>query len=69
MLQMTWWETLVSALEVMQDNNDSFSSDELYANLRCFEKKLKQAGDYTQELRLIAFSTQLNDKQYNPPTS
>jgi gag-polypeptide of LTR copia-type len=37
MLRRPMWEALVSALEVMQGTNDTFTLDELYSHLRCFE--------------------------------
>jgi hypothetical protein len=49
MLQKSRWKALISALEVMQGTNDVFTPDELYTHLRCFEEKLKQAGDYHVE--------------------
>jgi hypothetical protein len=46
----------VSALEVMQDANATFTMDELYALLRSFEEKLKQADDYQQNTKYVVFS-------------
>jgi hypothetical protein len=55
MLRRSRWEALVSALEAMQGTNNAFTSDELYTHLRCFEEKLKQAGDYYVEPKQVAF--------------
>jgi gag-polypeptide of LTR copia-type len=69
MLRMSRWEALVSALEAMQGLNDAFMSDELYTHLRCFEEKLKQAGDYHVEPKQVAFPAQSNVKHFHPSSS
>jgi hypothetical protein len=69
MLRRTRWEAFVSALEAIQGTNDAFTSDELYTYLRCFEEKLKQAGDYHVEPKQVVFSTQSNVKHFHPSTS
>jgi hypothetical protein len=45
MLRRSKWKGYVSALEAMQGVQAAFTSDEVYAHLRSFEKTLKQAGE------------------------
>jgi gag-polypeptide of LTR copia-type len=56
LLRKPRWKGYVRALEAMQSVNATFIMDELYALLRSFEEKLKQAGDCQQNTKLIAFS-------------
>ena len=46
MMRRPRWEALVSALEALQGAKDTFTPDEVYTHLRCFEEKLKQAGEF-----------------------
>jgi hypothetical protein len=53
----------------MQWTNDVFTVDEFYTHLRCFEEKLKQAGDYHVEPKQVAFPAQSNVKHFHPSSS
>jgi hypothetical protein len=56
MLRGPRWEEDVSALEVMQGVQAAFTSDEVYAYLRSFEKTLKQAGEPGHPSKIVTFS-------------
>jgi hypothetical protein len=58
LLRKSRWKGYVSALEVMEDVNATFTMDELYTLLRSFVEKLNQAGDCRQNIKLVAFPAQ-----------
>jgi gag-polypeptide of LTR copia-type len=64
MLMKPRWEGYMSALEVMQGVQATFTPDKIYAHLRSFEETLKQAGEPMHESKVIAFSAQ-NIKSHN----
>ena len=68
MMKRPRWESMVSALEAIQGTRDTFTLDELYTQLRCFEEKLKQAGEQKSEPKALALPAH-NIKHFNPSSS
>ena len=68
MMRRPRWEALISALEAIQGSKETLTPDEVYTHLRCFEEKLKQAGEFKSEYKTIALPTH-NVKHYNPSSS
>ena len=68
MMKRPKWESIVSALEAVQGTRDTFTLDELYTQLRCFEEKLKQTGEQKSEPKALALPAH-NIKNFNPSSS
>ena len=68
MMRRPKWEALISTLEALRGTNVIFTPDEVYNQLRNFEEKLKQAGDFQSKSKSIALPAH-NVKHYNPSSS